>query len=100
MVYECQCEICQSEAEHPDKVFHLSINQIMEQFDEQHRRWFAGLLSLQIGHGGDAQLARITGAFRHTISRGRKEICSGLENYSPDRIRSPGAGRPPIEKKA
>jgi hypothetical protein len=34
-----------------------------------------------------------------TIRRGREELDDGLADRPTDRIRKPGAGRPPVEKK-
>ncbi len=69
----------------------------MSTLDEKQRRQYAGLESLLIGRGGDRRLAEMTGLDVHTIARGRKE----LEQHDLDleRIRRPGAGRKPVEKK-
>src|SRR5262249_26017022 len=60
------------------------------------RRLSAGLESQKLGYGGDRHLARITGLSVNTIAKGRRE----LDDLNLDgRIRQPGAGRPPVEKK-
>lgn len=64
--------------------------------NEKHRRRFAGLLSLCLGHGGDQRVSRILGLNRKTIQRGRRELNSG--EVDPNRIRKPGGGRPSIQK--
>ncbi len=65
--------------------------------NEKQRRWYAGLESLKLGHGGDAHIASILGMDPHTVAKGRKELMDA--DLSTDRIREPGAGRPSQEKK-
>lgn len=65
--------------------------------DEQQRRLFAGLESLQRGHGGDRQLAELLGLNEDTVARGRREL---MENrVLTTGTRRAGAGRPKVEKK-
>lgn len=71
----------------------------MSRLDEQQRRWLAALESQNTGHGGDTLLALITGLHVDTIRRGREELAAGLDDRPIDRIRKPGAGRPPGKKK-
>lgn len=64
--------------------------------DEKQRRLFAGLESIQFGHGGDTRIADLLGLDPHTISKGRRQI---LEQDSlPDGVRESGAGRPRVKK--
>lgn len=66
--------------------------------DEQQRRIYAGLESLKLGHGGDQRIADLFSLDRGTVARGREELLRqdiGVE----ERIRKPGAGRKPHEKK-
>lgn len=65
--------------------------------DERQRRLYAGLESLKLGYGGDAHIASLLGMDPHTVSRGRKELLSG--NFSHEKLRAPGGGRLPQEKK-
>lgn len=65
--------------------------------DEQQRRLFAGLESLRLGHGGDTLLADFLGLDAHTVARGRQQLLD--QKVLTGRIRRPGAGRPPAEKK-
>jgi len=65
--------------------------------DEQQRRLFAGLESLQRGHGGDRRLAELLGLNEETVARGRRELVD--QRVLAQRVRRPGAGRPPVEKK-
>jgi hypothetical protein len=71
----------------------------MGRLDEQQRRWLAALESKKVGHGGDTLLASITGLHVDTIRRGRQELDAGLQGRPTDRVRLPGAGRPPAPKK-
>lgn len=66
--------------------------------DERQRRLYAGLEALRLGHGGDQQIATLTGLHVHTVARGRRELCThDVEQL--DAIRHHGAGRPAVEKK-
>jgi hypothetical protein len=65
--------------------------------DEQQRRLYAGLESLRLGHGGDTQLADFLGIDSHTIARGRQQLLD--QDVEIGRMRRPGAGRKPVEKK-
>lgn len=64
--------------------------------DEHQRRLYAGLESNKLGHGGDQRLAIITGISVDTIVKGRHEL---EQAEATDRIRVPGGGRVPLEKK-
>ena len=75
------------------------MNLLISRLDEQQRRWYAALESTRLGHGGDEQMARITGLDPKTIRRGRRELASDLRERPAERIRLPGAGRPRVEKK-
>lgn len=96
---ECQCPACRAGEEHADSEHHQRINLLMTRLDEQQRRWLAALESKKVGHGGDLLLAQITGLHVDTIRRGREELDAGLADRPTDRIRKPGAGRPPVKKK-
>jgi len=77
---------------------HAAINRLVAFLDERQRRLFAGLLALRRGRGGIVTLANFTGLSRMTIRRGLAELRAGLGPID-DRVRKPGGGRPPIEKK-
>ena len=98
-VYVCQCRMCQGSQEHPDKRLHHHMNLLLSRMDEQQRRWYVGLESMKIGHGGDTLLSLITGLNVETIRRGRQELENNLEDRPQERIRLEGGGRPPVEKK-
>jgi hypothetical protein len=65
--------------------------------DEQQRRLYAGLESLQWGHGGEQRMAQFFGLDVGTVARGRTELLSGQVLHG--RVRQTGAGRPAAEKK-
>ncbi|MGH8548656.1 MAG: hypothetical protein ACRERU_08685 [Methylococcales bacterium] len=65
--------------------------------DEQQRRLYAGLESLEWGHGGDRRMAELFGLDVGTVARGRQELLSG--QVLRQRIRRAGGGRPGAEKK-
>jgi hypothetical protein len=75
------------------------MNLLLSRLDEDHRRWYVALESLKTGHGGDRQLARITGLNVETIRQGRRELARSLKDFPAERIRRPGGGRPPLKKK-
>lgn len=98
-VHLCECPDCQSDQEHADRRCHAHLNLLMSRLDEQQRRWLAALESQKVGYGGDTALALITGLHVDTIRRGRDELDAELQGRPSDRVRRPGAGRPPGKKK-
>jgi hypothetical protein len=96
---ECQCPACGRGEEHADFEHHRRINLLMSRLDEQQRRWFAAVESKKIGYGGDLLLSQVTGLHVDTIRRGREELDADLAHRPTERIRNPGAGRPPVKKK-
>jgi hypothetical protein len=97
--HQCQCPDCLSTRDHPVREVHRLMNLLLSRLDEDHRRWYVALESLKLGHGGDRQLARITGLDVETIRRGRRELARSLAGFPAERIRRRGAGRPPLKKK-
>jgi hypothetical protein len=75
------------------------MNLFLSRLDEQQRRWYVALEVDRLAHGGERLLAQITGLDEKTIRRGREELAAGLADRPADRIRLPGGGRPPVEKK-
>lgn len=65
--------------------------------DEQQRRLYAGLESLQYGYGGQQQAAQRFGLDADTVARGEQELRSG--QVLRGRVRQRGGGRPTVEKK-
>jgi hypothetical protein len=98
-VHSCRCANCLAGQDHADWKLHYRINLLMSRLDEQQRRWLAALESQKIGYGGDTLLALITGLHVDTIRRGREELDADLAGRPADRVRNPGAGRPPGKKK-
>lgn len=98
-IHACSCDICQSPADHPDKVLHHQINLLMGRLDEQQRRWYAAIEASRLGHGGIEKMARITGLSVRTIRRGKRELSKDMADRPQDRVRLPGGGRARVEKK-
>jgi hypothetical protein len=65
--------------------------------DEQQRRLYAGLESLQCGYGGQQRTALRFGLDVDTVARGERELRSG--QVLRERVRQKGGGRPAVEKK-
>ena len=64
--------------------------------DERARRRWAAVEARELGYGGEALVSAATGMSRSTIRAGKAELASGDD--VGDRIRRPGAGRPPLEE--
>jgi hypothetical protein len=75
------------------------MNLFLSRLDEQQRRWYVALESRRIGRGGDTLLSLITGLDEKTIAKGREELSASLDGCPTDRLRPPGGGRKPLEKK-
>jgi len=99
-VYLCRCDACLLPGEHPVKRHHARMNLLLSRLDEQQRRWYVAVESTRLGYGGDRTLCRITGMNVETIRRGRREMEGSLRGRPIDRVRLPGGGRPPAEKKS
>jgi hypothetical protein len=63
--------------------------------DEQQRRLYAGLASLQLG--GDRQIADLLHLDPHTVAKGRRQLLA--QDIEVDRVRRVGGGRKPVGKK-
>src|SRR3954447_9274287 len=98
LVHFCECPRCRRYPSGLVAREHRALNRLLAAADERSRRLFAGFLARQHGRGGITLLARITGLDRNTIARGRRELRQpgGLSG----RVRRPGAGGQPVEKKA
>lgn len=97
-VYGCPCPTCRTQPSSPIAHEHAAINQLLATLDEKARRQVAGLLALRQGQGGITHIALITGLSRNTVRRGQHELHPPLP-VQFRRIRQPGGGRKPIEKK-
>jgi hypothetical protein len=98
-IHQCACPACAVGDDHADYQHHRRINLLLSRLDEQQRRWLAALEAKKLGHGGDTLVAQITGLHVDTIRRGREELDADLAGRPVNRIRNPGAGRPPLKKK-
>jgi hypothetical protein len=65
--------------------------------DERQRRLYAGLESLKLGREGDRRLAQLLQLDPGTVARGRKQLLA--QDVEWERVRKPGAGCRPLEKK-
>jgi hypothetical protein len=83
--------------QHPEDDLQAAIVLFYSLLDEQQRRLYAGLESLEWGHGGDQRMAQLFGLGVDTVARGRVELLSG--QVLRERVRQAGAGRPRVEKK-
>jgi hypothetical protein len=99
VVRECGCKVCHGGEDAAVVAEHRRMNVLLGRLDEQQRRWFVAHESLRIGFGGDVRISQITGLNVDTIARGRAELSQDLVGRPTDRVRLPGAGRPPVEKK-
>ena len=86
-------------AEGPDVLAHevrAAVILFMSLLDEKQRRLYAGLESLRIGRGGDAQIARMLDLDIHTIAKGRHQLLT--RDMEIERVRRKGGGRHSIKK--
>jgi hypothetical protein len=81
----------------PEDEWQAAIVLFYSLLDEQQRRLYAGLESLEWGHGGDQRMAQLFGLDPDTVARGRQELLSG--QVLRERVRRAGGGRPRAEKK-
>lgn len=95
----CRCARCRSRRPHPERRLHQQLNLLLRHLDERQRRWVVALEAERRGHGGTRQLAAITGLSERTIRRGRREWAAGHVAHAPVRVRAPGGGRPPSERR-
>jgi len=98
-IFQCCCPACQDHLKGAVATDHQAINRVLAMLDERQRRLFAGLLAMRRGHGGILSVAEITGLSRTTIRRGLAELRRGV-GLARRRIRKPGGGRKPVEKKS
>ena len=66
---------------------------IFSTFSEAQKRWVAGIISSEIGHGGVNTVSSATGLSKTTIIKGKKEVKSSKGPLSLERIRNEGGGR-------
>lgn len=98
-VHVCGCPQCQQDGEHAERERHRQMNLLLSRLDEQQRRWYVAAEAERLGYGSHVLLGQITGMDDKTIRRGRQELARSLADRPVERIRLPGGGRPPVEKK-
>jgi hypothetical protein len=81
-----------------EAIAHRKLNRALSGLDEKHARRVVGLLAEKEGHGGISRLSRVTGMSRTTILLGQRELV-GKDPIAENRVRRPGGGRKPLEKK-
>ena len=96
--HKCTCTTCHHHPKSAIAKKHRAINRVLGVLHEKGRRRFVGLLALQEGRGGLAQLSKITGLSCPTIRRGRDEVQKAEQATERGRVRQAGAGRPLAEK--
>lgn len=81
-----------------DSELEAQMRAYFQTLSEKDKRQYAALEARKIGFGGQTYIAKILGVSRKTIYRGQVEL---EQNRLPpkDRIRRPGAGRKPFDKK-
>ncbi len=99
-VHQCQCPECEQTGAHRNKELHHQMNLLLSRLDEQQQRWYVALEAKKLGRGGPTLLSQITGMHVDTIRRGRNELEDELTTRPTERVRQPGGGRPPVEKKS
>jgi hypothetical protein len=83
-----------------DETWQEKVQRVLQRLSENERRWVSALLAEVVGWGGEGFAAHGTGLDLKTVRVGRSELEQGLGNCPSDRIRRPGAGRRPVEKRA
>jgi transposase len=71
---------------------------VCDELDERGRRMWVAAEARSHGYGGIAAVVRATGISEATVRRGIAEVQRG-ERAPTDRVRRPGAGRPPIAER-
>lgn len=96
--WECRCAACVEHPRSAEALEHRKVNRALAGLDEKHARRILGFLAEREGHGGISRLSRVTGVSRTTILLGQRELVG--EDLIPEgRVRRPGGGRKPLEKK-
>lgn len=82
-----------------DEQWQEQVRLVIGRLTENERRWVAALISGAVGWGGETFAALVTGLDQKTVHAGRIELENDLNDCPTDRVRRPGAGRVPVEKK-
>ncbi len=95
---DCDCPLCTEHPRSGEAMEHRRVLRALAGLDEKHARRIVGLLAEKEGHGGVSLLSRVTGMSRTTIMLGQREL-RGKDTVPEGRVRRPGGGRKPLEKK-
>ena len=68
-IHQCQCDKCQQEGNHIERMLHHQINLVMSSLDEQQRRWYAAVEANRHSYKGVELVSQI-GPDEKTIRRG------------------------------
>jgi hypothetical protein len=96
--HRCGCSECRLHPRGVTARSHRDINRLLATLDERRRRLFVGFLAREQGPGAIRPLARVTGLSRNTIRRGLREW-QRPTLIPGQRIRRPGGGPKPVEKR-
>ena len=96
--HRCGCPDCLQHPRGATAGTHRAINRLLATLDERRRRLFVAFLAREQGRGSIRQLARVTGLSRNTIRKGLREWQQPTL-IPGGRIRRPGGGRKPVEKR-
>jgi hypothetical protein len=78
-----------------DETLALKLALLKPHLNERQWRLLLGAEAEAIGRGGISLVARLSGSSRTTVQSAVTELRAGAE--PADRVRAPGAGRPPVE---
>ena len=85
------------------KKYDVEIEQQMRKFfetlSERDKRHYAALEAKKVGYGGQLYMESVLGCTARTIQRGQAELASNKNEIPAGRIRRPGGGRKPFDKK-
>ena len=81
-----------------DKEIEQQMRTFFEGLSEKDKRHYAAIEAKKLGHGGQSYMEKVLGCSARTIQRGQAELEAGRE-IPPGRIRRPGGGRKPYDKK-
>lgn len=95
----CVCAGGRSKNLSKDDRWQEKVRLVAGRLSENERRWLSALISEAVGWGGETFAAVVTGLDAKTVRTGRVELENDLEGCPVDRVRRPGAGRLPVEKK-
>ena len=85
------------------KKYDAEIEQQMRNFfetlSEKDKRHYAAIEARKVGYGGQLYMGSVLGCSARTIQRGQVELAANDRPLLEGRIRRPGGGRKPFDKK-